>query len=379
MTANRPGQPLAGIRVVEAAQMISAPLAASILSDQGAEVIKVESPKGDRMRTLGDGRGGMGSVFHACNRGKKSVVINTRDAEGQEQLRRLIATADVFIQNFRPGAAARMGIDPDDICAANPNLIYTSVSGFGPDGPYADQMVYDFVIQGISGLATFEGGAEGPPRLSKHLVMDKVTALTVAQAITSALVERSIQGHGQHLQVSMLDAGVQFNWPDMGWGPSVQGDDVVRVPHMSLNYDVHPTADGHVTLNLASISTWPRLVEAFGPQWADDPRFASYTLRQQHATELRQALWDSLATMTTSEACDRMRAHDLPGGPVLTPAEIGSDAQVRHNQALVEIDSDVIGPITEARPAARFDSVLPPDPRPAPGLGADTDEVLGSL
>lgn len=162
--------PLEGIRIIEAAQMISAPFATSILSDQGAEVIKIEAANGvgDRMRFLGDRRGGIASVFHAVNRGKKSVTLNTKDPEGVDALLRLIDTADVFVQNFRPGAIERMGVSAEVALKRNPRLVYVSVSGFGPTGPYVDQMVYDFVIQGHVGLTAREG-MDGKPRLSKPM------------------------------------------------------------------------------------------------------------------------------------------------------------------------------------------------------------------
>lgn len=374
-----PVLPLTGIRVVEAAQMISAPFATSILADQGADVVKVEALSGDRMRSLGDIRNEMGSLFHTCNRGKRSIALDTKSDAGRDALIRLIDQADVFVQNFRPGAVDRMGVGPEEMRARNPRLVYVSVSGFGQDGPYADQMVYDFVIQGVTGLASFEGGdsasGEGP-RLTKNLVIDKATALTVSQAITSALLLRERTGEGQHLEVDMLSAGLQFVWPDVMWHETLPGDDVTRIPHMARNYEVRPTKDGHVTLNLATNSTWPRLCAAIAPSLADDPRFVTFADRQRNSRELAAAVDEVLNTLTTAEVIARMRANDLPGGPVLSPAQVAEDPQVMHNDVLVASESASIGPVLQPRPAARFGAAKTPPPASAPRLGEHSEEVL---
>lgn len=374
-------QPLTGLRVVEAAQMISAPFASAILADQGAEVIKVEAANGvgDRMRTLGDIRNGVGTVFHACNRNKRSIAVDTRTDEGTAILHDLIATADVFIQNFRPGAVERMGVGPDLMLARHPDLVYVSVSGFGPTGPYADQMVYDFVIQGLIGMAAHQGLADGDPALLLNLVVDKATAITVAQATTAALLAVARGAGGQHLEVSMLDAGLQFFWPDGGWGHGLLGEGGRSVPPMATNYEVRPTADGHITLNLATNSTWPRLAAAIDERLMDDPRFATYEDRQRNAAALREAVDAVLSTVDTTAALERLRANDMPGGPVLGLADVADDPQVTHRNSFVEYDSVSIGGVREARPAARFEAAEPAEPAGAPGYGAQTTDILGEL
>lgn len=373
--------PLAGLRVVEAAQMISAPFASAILADQGAEVIKVEAADGvgDRMRSLGDLRHGVGTVFHACNRNKRSIAVDTRTVEGAAVLHELIATADVFIQNFRPGAVERMGVGPDAMLARHPDLVYVSVSGFGPTGPYADQMVYDFVVQGLIGMAAQQGLTSDDPELVLNLVVDKATALTVAQATTAALLGRARGAGGQHLEISMLDAGLQFFWPDGGWGHGLLGEGGRPLPPMAANYEVRPTADGHITLNLATNSTWPRLASAIDEALMDDPRFATYEDRQHHAAELREAVDAVLSGLTTAEALARLRANDMPGGPVLPLDRVADDPQVRHRRSFADYDSASIGSVREARPAARFDGVEPSDPTGAPSYGADSMAVLREL
>ncbi len=371
-------QPMAGVRIVEAAQMIAAPLATSILADQGAEVLKIEPPSGDRMRNLGNIRNDMGSVFHGSNRGKKSLVLDIKTKAGLNALLDLVETADVFLQNFRPGVAERLGIGVDALTERNPSLIYVSVSGFGATGPYVDQMVYDFVIQGVSGWASAET-RDGRPTLSKNLVMDKATAYTVSQAITAALFHRQRTGEGQHLEVTMLDAGLQFLWPDGAWGHTLLGDDITDVPPMSTNYDVWATKDGYATVNLASRSTWTRLCTALNPEWTDDPRFADYATRMRNADLLNELVAARLETMTTLEVTTALAANDLPGGPVHAIDQVHLDPQVRHRGTLVEHDSPTIGRLREPRPAVRFDAVQPDTPNPAPLLGQHTVEVLAEL
>ncbi len=293
-------------------------------------------------------------------------------------MRRLIDSADVFVQNFRPGAVDRMGIDADRMFETNPSLIYVSVSGFGSSGPYADQMVYDYVIQGLTGLATFEG-AGADPVLSKQLVIDKATALTVAQAITAALFHRERTGEGQHLEINMLDAGLQFFWPDGMWSHTLVGDDITQTPPMSLNYHPRRTLDGWVTLNLATNSTWPRLAAAIDESLMNDPRFASYSLRMRNADALSEAVDAVLADLSTDEVVSRMRTFDLPGGPVLALDRVHLDPQVQHNGSIIEHDGGPIGSLREARPAARFAGVQSDPAGPAPRLGEHSDEILAEV
>ncbi len=373
-------RPLEGIRIVEAAQMISAPFAASLLSDQGADVVKVElaNDVGDRMRYLGDQRNELGSVFAMCNRGKRSISLDTKKAEGVAAMQRLIGSADVFLQNFRPGAVDRMGIGPAEMMEANPRLIYVSVSGFGNDGPYADQMVYDYVIQGISGMAFVEG-AGGDPVLAKNLVIDKATALTVAQAITAALFVRERTGSGQLIEINMLDAGLQFLWPDGMWNDTLIGDDVVRTPPMGHNYSPRKTSDGWVTLNLAANTTWPKLANAIDPALLDDPRFETYSLRMENSEVLADVVDGLLSKLDTEAVLAMMREHDLPGGPVVPLDRVHLDPQVAHNGSIIEHDAGAIGRVREPRPAARFGGTQSDPAGGAPLLGQHSDEVLAEI
>src|SRR6201995_2282462 len=211
--------PLQGYRVIDLTSMVSGPSATMLLADQGADVIKVENPQGgDHTRTAANRRGGFSASFLNNNRNKRSVVLDLKSPSGTDALKRLIATADVFVQNFRTGVIDRMGFGEAEVRSLRPDIIYVSISGFGEKGPYAQKPVYDPLIQALSGLASIQGGSDqARPRLVRTIVPDKLTGVVAAQAISAALLARERTGQGQHVRLSMLDAVVAFLWgADMG-------------------------------------------------------------------------------------------------------------------------------------------------------------------
>jgi len=374
-------QPLAGVRVVEAAQMISAPMAGVILAEQGAEVIKIELADGvgDRMRQLGTSRNSVSALFNSVNRGKKSVTLDTKQPDGLRALLDLCATADVFLQNFRPGAAERMGVGEAQLRAINPDIVYVSVSGFGSTGPKAEQKVYDYVIQAMTGMVDLQQGDTGSPQLVRQFVVDKTTAITVSQAITAALFARE-RGHGgQHVELSMLDIGLWFFWPDGMMDRSLEGDDVVESSHFADMYSIRRTRDGAVAFVASGNRSWPHLCRAFKPELLDDPRFATWDDRNANAEALNALFDEAVRSLTTAEAMQRMVDNDVPGARVVTRDEVAADPQVVHNGSLVRLDDGPVGPRIEARPPVRFgdsERVVPPA---APALGAHTIAILESL
>lgn len=373
--------PMEGVRVVEAAQMVAGPLAGMIMAEQGADVIKVELPDGvgDRMRFLGSRRGDMGALYHAVNRGKRSIVLDSKHAAGRAALRRLVATADVFVQNFRPGTAERLGLGPDELLAERPELVYASVSGFGPTGPRSGEKVYDYVIQAACGMAANQAGPDGVPVLATHVVIDKVTALTVSQAIAAALFQRERTGRGQHVVLNMLDTALWFYWPDGMMDRALLGDDVTHAPTIGDLAEIRATSDGFVALIAMGGRTWPDLVAAFRPEWADDPRYATARDREVNRETLSDELGEILASMSTGECLRRLAAHDIAGAAVVPPDAVHEDPQVVHNGSLVVRVSDTAGPIREARPPVSFGGAPRELPRAAPAAGAHTHEILTEL
>ena len=373
--------PLRGIRVVEACQMVSGPLATMLLADQGAEVVKLETADGvgDRFRHVGTRHRGMGAAFGSSNRGKRSVVLDLKDDRGRAAAHRLVERADVFVQNFRPGAADRIGLGEPELRALNPDIVYVSVSGFGPDGPASEQMVYDFVIQALTGMATLQTDRQGRPDLVKNIAIDKATAYTVAQAVTAALLARARGDGGAHVSVNMLEVGLAFFWPDGMVNHTFLDDEAEPTAHLADTYEVRSTTDGHLALMANGNRTWPRLCAALNPAWLDDPRFATFEDRSRHLHELAAELDTALAGMSTAEAMERLQANDVPAGALRPLDEVHLDGQVVHNGSLVETEWPGVGRVRQPVPAARFGDVASSATGVPPRYGEHTDEVLGEL
>jgi crotonobetainyl-CoA:carnitine CoA-transferase CaiB-like acyl-CoA transferase len=372
--------PLQGFTVIEACQMVAGPLAGTICADLGAEVVKIEHPGGgDRMRYLGHRVGSIGAMWAGVNRGKRGVVIDLQHPEGVEALRRLVATADVFIQNFRPGVAERLGIDAASLHVVNPNLVYVSVSGFGSSGPLVDQKSYDYVIQAMSGMAALQTDpATGAPSLVRNIVIDKVTAMTAAQAILAALLARERGAGGQRIDIAMLDVALSFLWPDGMMQHTLLADDgrVTPGPHMADGYLVRPTADGHLALMATSNTQFPLLCRALGTDWIDDPRFSTMEAREANAAALSELISAEIARHPGNELLGLLRAHDVPAALVTPVDEVHLHPQVQHNEILVEHERPWLGVVREPRPPVHYSATPTMLGRHAPKLDEHTDEVL---
>ncbi len=311
--------------------------------------------------------------------GKRSVTIDSKHPDGLAALRKLIDRSDVFVQNFRPGVAERIGLGAEALLAEHPGLVYVSVSGFGTSGPRCGEKVYDYVIQAMCGMAANQAGPDGVPVLAKHVVIDKVTALTVSQAITAALLQRERTGRGQHVELNMLDTALWFFWPDGMMDRALLGDDVTHAPHFGDLAEIRATADGFVSLIAMGGRTWPNLVAAFEPAWEHDPRYATPRDRELHQADLDAELAGILAKMTTAECLERMATHDIPGAAVVPVESVHEDPQIVHNDTLVVRESATAGRIREPRPPVSFGGSPRALPAPAPRAGAHTTEVLAEL
>jgi crotonobetainyl-CoA:carnitine CoA-transferase CaiB-like acyl-CoA transferase len=374
--------PLAGVRVIDCSAVLAGPLATMILADQGAEVIKVEAPGlGDIVRYLGTSRAGVSAMFANANRGKRSIALNLKDPRGRELLAELVRDADVVVENFRPGAATRLGIDDRSLRAVNPALITLSLTGFGPTGPRAQHRVYDNVIQGYSGMTGAQADpTRDQPEIVRQLVCDKVTALTAAQAVTAALLARANGAGGQHLDVAMLDAAVAFLWPDGMMDETLLGDDVTHAVSVARAYRVTRTADGWATAIPLSDAEFAGICRAVGaPELADDPRFTSLPDRIARLEEWASIIEARSARIPTAELIARMEAEDVPCAALLTPGEVADDAQVAANELLAERDDPLVGRLRQPRPAARFRATPPESGGAVPALGQHTDEILAEL
>ena len=380
MTCKYPAAgPLAGIRVVDLTSVISGPGAMGLLADQGADVIKVEPPQGDIMRHRGDDEN-FTPGFVSVNRGKRSVVLDLKNPGAAPVLWKLIATADVFAQNFRPGVIERLGFDPDTVLARHPELVYLSISGVGRTGPYVKKRVYDPVVQALSGFADIQADpVSRRPKMIRTLIADKTTAVYASQAVLAALLARERSGKGQHVEVAMLDTMVTYIWPEAMAPFSKIG--VENMDAASTLHDmIFPTADGYITLGAVSDKEWFALCHAIqGPHLIDDPRFQTAGLRNKNRQERMEEIEAALGPFRTAEIIATLEAADVPCAPVLSRWEMLSDPQVQANDIVHKIDQPGLGPIRQARAAAKF-SATPNAPVPtAPGLGEHTVKVLESL
>lgn len=367
--------PLSGFRIVDLTQMVAGPMATMILADQGADVIKVEPPGGDFTRWQGAGPRGLAALFASTNRNKRSIAVDLKHARGVELVRRLVAGADLFVQNFRPGAIERLGLGEAALRQVRADLVYVSLSGFGEDGPYAGKRVYDPVIQALSGLASIQADpATGRPRMMRLIVPDKVTALTAAQAMTAALLARARSGRGQHLRLAMLDATIAFLWPE-GMALQTFPDLDVKPPRPSPDL-VFRTADGYLTAGAMSDREWVGLCRVLGhAEWIDDPRFRTPSARLRNQAERIELASAVFPERSTADWIARLDAEDVPCAPILSRSEVLDDPQVRANAIVIESTHPEGGRLRQARPAARFEATPASIRRLAPALGEHDAEI----
>lgn len=380
-TTKLPPGPLDGVRILDLTSMISGPVATMMLADQGADVIKIEALSGDLVRGAGPNRSGITATFLSSNRSKRSIAIDLKTPAGAKVLRELIATADVFVQNFRPGTIERMGFAEAAVRELKADIIYVSISGFGEQGPYAHQRVYDPVIQALSGLAAIQADGEtGRPKMIRTIIPDKTTAVTAAQAITAALFARERNGVGQHVRLAMLDTMLAYLWPEGMSGYTLVGKEV-KAARAQLSPDlIFATTDGYITAGAVSDKEWHGMCRALDkPQWLDDPRFETLNMRAVNVTERLQLTAEVIATNSSAHWLERLDAEGVPCAPVLSRDEVLTHEQIRANNILSEYEHPTAGTIRQPRPAAIFDKTPAHIRRHAPVLGEHSAELLAEL
>ena len=382
-----PNGPLHGVRVLDLTSMVSGPTTTLMLADQGADVIKVENPKGgDHTRSVSTKRNGLSASFVNNNRNKRSLTLNLKDPRAVEIFKNLARDADIVVQNFRPGVADRIGVGYEALKEVNPALIYVSIAGFGDTGPYAQKPVYDPLVQALSGLTTVQGGAdEHRPRLVRTILPDKLTGYAASQAVTAALFHRErtggkTNGEGQHIKLSMFDTVVSFLWgSDMGAHTFV-GDELPRETAQSFIDLIYETQQGYISVAVQSNKEWSGLCRAFNkPEWLEDPRFATAALRGKNIDLRLEMTQEVLLTDTAENWLQRLEAEDVPCAPVLTRTQVIRHPQAEANETVVEIDHPVAGRLRQAQPAPRFSKSPTSFRLSAPLLGADSHQILGHL
>ncbi|MBU2992182.1 CaiB/BaiF CoA-transferase family protein [Octadecabacter sp. 1_MG-2023] len=370
--------PLAGLKVVELARILAGPWAGQVLADMGAEVIKVEAPEGDDTRRWGppfiDHQGeASAAYFHGCNRGKKSVVIDFRTDEGKADLLRLLADADVVIENFKVGGLAKYGLDYANLRETHPKLIYCSITGFGQDGPYAARAGYDYIIQGMSGLMSVTGEPDGQPQKVGVAVTDVFTGLYASNAILAAVHQRHATGRGQHIDLALLDVAVAttanqaMNYLATDVSPKRLGNAHPNI----VPYQVFDCSDGHVIIAVGNDGQFRQFCTVLGlDALGTDERFATNPARLEHRDVLVPMLAKEMREHTMQGALAACEAHGVPAGPINTFEDVFADPQVISRGLKLDLDG-----APSVRPPMRFsDADLALD-RAAPKLGQDQDII----
>ncbi|MEP5729499.1 MAG: CoA transferase [Sulfitobacter sp.] len=374
--------PLNGVRVIDLTTVISGPLATMALGDQGADIIKIEQPNGgDFSRHVATRRAGFSASFLNNNRNKRSVTLDLKTQDGLSAVQRMVAQSDVFIQNFRPGVAERLGLGYDALSALNPKLIYVSIAGFGFTGPLAQNPVYDPLIQAISALTTVQAGSdEDRPRLVRTILPDKLTGVQTSQAIAAALFARERSGKGQHVQVSMLDVIVSFLWSSDMNGHTFVGDELEREEAQSYIDLIYKVTDGFISIAVMQDKQWRGFTTAVERQdLLEDARFATPELREINRDARLEAIQEVVSGYNISTLIKRLDAENVPNAPVLSRSQMREHPQVHANGIVVESLHPIAGMLRQARHPSNFSETPVSIRRPAPSLGQHTDEVLAEF
>lgn len=370
---------LEGIRVLEFANYVAGPYAGMMLADLGAEVVKIESPGGDPFRDWGDGK--FSPTFEALNRNKKSVVLDLKSDEGKQQAACLIATCDVLIENFRHGVLEAMGLGYESVAAGHARLIYCSITGFGPSGPYRDRPGYDTVGQGMGGLLSLMTELSEPKPVG-YSFSDHIAGIAACQGILAALLSRERTGKGQKVETSLLQATVSLTGENAArYFYDGRVPDRAERTRLAQVYAFVDRDNRPFVIHLSSpVKFWEGMLAAIGhPEWAHDDRFATRRDRMKNYDELHASLSAVFATDSRDVWLRRLLKHDVPAGSLNTLAEVFDDPQVAHLGMKVDIDHPDEGPISLVAGGYQMSETPLTIRTTAPALGQHTDEVLGAV
>ena len=391
--SSQPTGPLAGLRVVDCSTVLAGPYCTMLLADLGADVVKVEPPEGDATRGWGppwvgsEADGTRTAAYYlAVNRNKRSIRLDLKRPEGGEIVRRLLAGADVLVENFRSGGLARLGFGDDDLSAINPGLVHLAITGYGSTGPDADRPGYDFVIQAVSGLMSITGASDeagGGPTKVGVAIADVIAGLQGAVAVLAALTARDRGlAAGQRVDVSLL-ASTLAVLVNQAQNAFVGGEAPGRLGNAHPNivpYETFPTADGEIAIAAGSERQWPRLCRALGlPALADDPRFAMNGDRVANRQELIATLRERLTERSSAEWLTALDAAEVPAGPINDVAEAFASPWASDRGMTVSLDHPRLGPIRQVAPPFELSSTPASVRTPPPLLGEHTYEILEEL
>jgi len=373
-------KPLEGVTILEFSTMITASFAAMQMCEQGARVIKVEPLNvGDPLRYIGATKGGISSLFANCNRGKEAIRVDIKMEEGQALIREMVPEIDVVIHNFRPGVMDKLGLGSNALRALNPRLIYTAISGFGNTGPKSSAPAYDPIIQAQSGITATQGKEE--PAFFRTLICDKITAYTACQAVTSALYMREKTGEGQHIDLSMLDAGLFFIFPDGFQNHTLLDEDVAPQPLLiDLLYDLTVTKDGAVTISAGTADQQMRSLIAMGMEHLlADERFDGMEKLIANIDIFKSLVASEYLKYTTDEVIAKMEGADVPCARCLDRDEVLAQDQLQANGSIDVIDHPLMGAMRVVKAPPRFGGEALEPGSPSPDHGQHTRQVLESF
>jgi crotonobetainyl-CoA:carnitine CoA-transferase CaiB-like acyl-CoA transferase len=373
--------PLAGLRVLDLTEHMAGPFCTMILTDMGAEVIKLERPgKGDSVRAWGDGSE-RNPYFRYINRNKKGITLDYKAPRGKALFLRLVAGVDVLVENYRPNVMPRAGLGFDDLQALNSRLIYAQLSGLGYDGPYAGRGGFDLIAQGMGGIMHVTGEADGPPISVGLPICDLGTGMWAVQGILAALYERQRTGQGRLVECSLLETAIGFSsWTSAQWladheEPTRQGSR----HRQNAPYQRMKTKDGYVMIGAAGEAIWRRCAEALGhAEWCDDPRFVANRQRMANREALEAAIEDVLATDTTEHWVAVLDAAGVPCGPVYNYARMFADPQVQHRRLVQYATDPEMGEVPHIRTPIKIGENIKVR-TVAPKLGQHNDEIFAGL
>jgi len=373
---------LDGLRVIDLTQAMAAPYCTMNLADMGADVIKVEPPGGEETRRGSVQQNGHSGSFNAINRNKRSLTVDLKQPAGVEIIRRLARTADVFVQNYRPGAAARLGVAYDDLKAINPRLIYCSISGFGSTGPYASRGGYDLIAQGMSGIISVTGEEDGPPAKAGVPLSDLAAGLFGAYGILCALEHRERTGEGQFVDTSLLEAAMALTvWESTEHWATGQTPRALGSAHrLAAPYQALRASDGWFTIGANNDKLFDALCRVVGrPELRADARFATRERRLEHRRALAAAIEAATVKEPRGHWLARLEAEGVPSGPINTYAESLADPHTLARDMVVDLVHPGAGPIKNLGVPVKLSDTPGAVDRPAPLLGEHTDAILAEL
>lgn len=382
--SNGNDQALSGIRVLDLSRILAGPHCTMLLGDLGAEVIKVERPgTGDDTRTWGPPfAGGEAAYYLCCNRNKKSITVDLKNARGVELVKELAKVSDVFVENFTPGLLKRFGLDYETLKSLNPGLIYCSITAYGQDGPYRDRPGYDMVLSAVGGLMWITGEQDGDPCKVGVAITDVVTGVHAAGAIMAALLARARTGKGQYLDISLLDIQVSA-LANIASNFLVAGQEAKRwgTAHESIvPYQVFHTRDHPIAIGAANQKLWESFCVALEKQeWLEDPRFASNPKRVEHRDVLLPLISEALAQKTCDEWMEILVAASVPCGPVNNMERLFSDPQVLSRDMIAEVPHPTIGTLKLCGIPVKYSETPGAIRYPPPLVGEHTDEILDEV